>query len=152
MKARTVVPWPGVLSIVSAPPCRASSFRLIAKPRPEPPNLRPIEASACWNGWPSDRSAGASMPIPVSVTTSAIASSGVFDAQRDDPTLRRELHGIGQQIEHDLLQRARVAAHGDTHSVHLLSIRTLPSFARGFSMPMQARTTMPSSTISSARS
>ena len=47
MMARTVVPWPGVLSIVNVPPCRVSSLRLIARPSPVPPNFRPIEASAC---------------------------------------------------------------------------------------------------------
>jgi hypothetical protein len=33
-----------------------------------PPNLRVIEASACWKGWNSRAIASAEMPMPVSVT------------------------------------------------------------------------------------
>ena len=44
-----VVPRPGSLSSQIRPPISSTSFRLIARPRPVPPNFRVVEPSACVN-------------------------------------------------------------------------------------------------------
>ena len=44
-----VLPWPGVLTSLISPPSSVASSRLIASPRPVPPYLRLVPASACWN-------------------------------------------------------------------------------------------------------
>src|ERR1700733_13674068 len=46
----TVVPSPRTLSIFRVPPCSDTSLLLIARPRPLPPYLRLVEASAWTNG------------------------------------------------------------------------------------------------------
>ena len=44
-----VVPWPGSLSTVTSPPIIRQKRRLIARPRPVPPYLRVVDASAWVN-------------------------------------------------------------------------------------------------------
>ena len=44
-----MLPLPGVLRSWISPPSRFASSRLIARPRPVPPYLRLVLASACWN-------------------------------------------------------------------------------------------------------
>ena len=63
-----VVPLPGSLSTVMSPPIIWQNFRLIARPRPVPPNLRVVEASACANAWKSRPICSGVMPMPVSLT------------------------------------------------------------------------------------
>ena len=46
-----VDPSPGVLTTCTSLPCRASSFREIARPRPVPPNVPAVSSLACVNAW-----------------------------------------------------------------------------------------------------
>jgi len=69
---RNVLPWPGTLVTVSVPRMRSTRRRLIANPRPLPPNRREIEPSTWLNSWNSRGSASGGMPMPVSVTAIAI--------------------------------------------------------------------------------
>jgi hypothetical protein len=61
-----VLPAPGVLRSAISPPSRLASSRLIARPRPVPPYLRLVLASACWKASKMIRCFSAGMPMPVS--------------------------------------------------------------------------------------
>ena len=67
-----VLPLPTALCSFSSPPSRPASSRLIASPSPVPPYLRDVPASACWNASNTIRCLSGEMPMPVSVTSSAI--------------------------------------------------------------------------------
>ena len=69
-----VEPSPGLLSTVISPPIMRQKCRLMARPRPVPPYLRVVEASACENSWNSRPICSCVMPIPVSVTPMVIQS------------------------------------------------------------------------------
>ena len=64
-----VLPTPGVLRSWISPPSRFDSSRLIARPRPVPPNFRLVLASACWNASKMIRCFSGGMPMPVSDTS-----------------------------------------------------------------------------------
>ena len=64
-----VLPTPGVLRSWISPPSSEASSRLIARPRPVPPYLRLVLASACWNASKMIRCFSAGMPMPVSDTS-----------------------------------------------------------------------------------
>ena len=66
-----VLPMPGVLRKVSSPPSRVASSRLMARPRPVPPYLRLVLASACWKASNTIFCFSTGMPTPVSVTSKA---------------------------------------------------------------------------------
>ena len=66
-----VLPCPGVLSSRISPPSSVASSRLMARPRPVPPYLRLVPASACWNASKMSRCFSGAMPMPVSVTSNA---------------------------------------------------------------------------------
>ena len=68
-----VLPWPGVLTSLISPPSSVASSRLIARPRPVPPYLRLVPASACWNASKISRCFSGAMPMPVSLTSMATA-------------------------------------------------------------------------------
>ena len=70
-----VLPSPGMplLSATSEPSISSARRRLIARPRPVPPNRRAIDASAWLNDWNSRPIRSAGMPIPVSGTASRIS-------------------------------------------------------------------------------
>ncbi len=63
-----VLPSPGtpLLSAVTVPPISSASRRLIASPRPVPPNRRLVDASTCVNDWKSWSIRSGGIPIPVS--------------------------------------------------------------------------------------
>ena len=61
------------------------ALTLIARPRPVPPYLRLVEASACWNASKMMRCLSAGMPIPVSDTSNATT---------DGAALRLRLSGL----------------------------------------------------------
>ena len=69
-----MLPWPGWLRNWISPPSSDASSRLIASPRPVPPYLRLVLASACWNASKMIRCLTCGMPIPVSATTKATTS------------------------------------------------------------------------------
>jgi hypothetical protein len=65
------VPWPGWLVTRMSPPISWQNLRLIARPRPVPPYLRVVEASACTNAPKSFPTCSGVIPMPVSVTRNA---------------------------------------------------------------------------------
>ena len=121
---------PGVLRSVSSPPSSVASSRLMARPRPVPPYLRLVLASACWKASNTIFCFSTGMPTPVSVTSKATtelawlerqivgapAGVGGDDAQ-PHAALGRELHGVGQQVLQDLLQALGV---GDDAAAEML--------------------------------
>ena len=62
---------PGTLTSRISPPSSVASSRLIARPRPVPPYLRLVPASACWNASKISFCFSGAMPMPVSVTAMA---------------------------------------------------------------------------------
>ena len=66
-----MLPVPGVLRSWISPPSRFESSRLIARPRPVPPYLRLVLASACWKASKISFCFSAGMPMPVSDTSNA---------------------------------------------------------------------------------
>ena len=70
-KSVKVLPRPGVLRKVSSPPSSCASSRLMARPRPVPPYLRLVLASACWKASNTIFCFSTGMPTPVSVTSKA---------------------------------------------------------------------------------
>jgi hypothetical protein len=76
-----VLPSPGTLESLISPPSSAASSRLIASPRPVPPYLRDVPASACWNASKMRRCFSGATPMPVSstaneTTVGALRSTG----------------------------------------------------------------------------
>ena len=69
-----VLPFPGVLSAQIRPPISSTSFLLMARPRPFPPYLRDVEASAWEKGWKSLPMASEDMPMPLSLTLMYISN------------------------------------------------------------------------------
>ena len=109
------LPSPGTLWTVTSPPIIWQKRRVRARPRPVPPNLRVVEASAWVKSWKSLTILSGLRPMPVSVTRNTIHSlpsmrcaSGV---QRDVAFVR-ELGGVRQEIEQPLAHLDLVGAHG----------------------------------------
>src|SRR5262249_35744238 len=71
-----VEPWPYVLMTVRSPPIIRQNARLIANPRPVPPYLDRVDASACENASNRRPSCSSVIPMPVSETANVIQSSG----------------------------------------------------------------------------
>ena len=63
---QNVLPRPGVLSTPISPDISSIRRFEMARPRPVPPYLRAVEASACEKGWNRRWRASGAMPIPVS--------------------------------------------------------------------------------------
>ena len=83
-----VLPWPGALVSWISPPSRFASSRLMARPRPVPPYLRLVPASACWNASKMMRCFSGGIPMPLSETANEMT----------DPALPR----IGWPLDHPL--------------------------------------------------
>ena len=58
---QNVLPAPGVLRIPASPPISSDSLRVIASPRPVPPDRRVVERSACSNAVNSRGAASGAM-------------------------------------------------------------------------------------------
>src|SRR5258707_11182063 len=67
-------PLPSSLVTVTSPPIMRASLRVMARPRPVPPNRCAVEASAWVNSSNSLARCSGVMPIPVSATASSIQS------------------------------------------------------------------------------
>ena len=120
-----VLPSPTSLRTRISPPSRRAISRLIDRPRPVPPYLRPVPVSACWNGSKMTRSLSGGMPMPVSLTANATtrparprtgwsaapAARGQPDVQAD-PAALGELEGVRQEVPQHLLQPLRVGGDG----------------------------------------
>ena len=72
-----VLPCAGVLTSLISPPSSVASSRLIASPRPVPPYLRLVPASACWNASKISRCFSGAMPMPVSLDLERDRHAGV---------------------------------------------------------------------------
>src|SRR5437879_613180 len=97
-----VEPRPGVLWTVMSPPIKRQKRRLIASPRPVPPYLRVVEASACAKSWNNLAICCGVMPMPLSRTCSMIVSL-------PDTTSRKEQHfAVAYYRVH---RRAQLVAH-----------------------------------------
>ena len=66
-----VLPCPWTLASLISPPSSTASSRLMARPRPVPPYLREVPASACWKASKISRCFSGAMPMPVSSTAKA---------------------------------------------------------------------------------
>ena len=72
-----VVPLPGSLLTVMSPFMIWQKCRLMARPRPVPPNFRVVEESACWKARNSLPICSLVMPMPVSETSKMIQPSSL---------------------------------------------------------------------------
>ena len=81
----------------------------MVRPRPSPPRACAAVGSA-WrkrsNTW--GRKSGG-IPMPLSATRISVHRSSALHGNPDVALLGRELHSVGQQVHHHLLQAARVA-------------------------------------------
>ena len=66
-----VLPTPGALRRWISPPSRFGQFAADREPKPVPPYLRLVLASACWNASKMIFCFSAGMPMPVSATSKA---------------------------------------------------------------------------------
>ena len=120
-----VLPWPWTLDSLISPPSSTASSRLMARPRPVPPYLRDVPASACWKASKMSRCFSGATPMPVSSTAKATTCGallstgwsglqplrGEIDAHLD-VAVGGELDGVGEQVLEDLLEALGVAVHG----------------------------------------
>ena len=110
-----VEPRPGSLVTVMSPPIIWQKRRLIASPRPVPPYLRVVEASAWTKSWNSLPICSGVMPMPVSVTAIVTHSrpASVARLARDGHRAALgELVGVAREIEQRLPDPRLVGAHG----------------------------------------
>ena len=116
-----VLPLPGSLSTPTSPPISCASRRVMASPRPVPPYLRVVEASACSKASNSRGSFSGAMPMPVSCTSkrTSRSSPSVFQQSgaQGDGALLGELDGVAGVVEQGLAQPGRVAAQPLRHLV-----------------------------------
>ena len=116
-----MLPRPGSLSTVIAPPIRATSRAAIVSPRPVPPYFRVVEVSSCSKARKTRSCLSGGMPMPVSRTAkrrlhlpSGRGLAGDFHAH-DHLALVGELDGVADQVEQHLAQPAGVADQGVGH-------------------------------------
>ncbi len=83
--------------------------RLRVRPSPVP-SLDEADRSPCWKESKMRSWSAGSMPMPVSVTVTSISSPSRQARTVDAPAVRRELHGVAQQVEHHLLESQLVGA------------------------------------------
>ena len=81
-----VLPTPGIDESLISPPSRLASSRLIARPRPVPPYLRDVPASACWNASKMIFCFSGGMPMPLSVTVKRTTRVRLATAPGDPAT------------------------------------------------------------------
>ena len=100
---------------VMSPPIRRQKRRLMASPRPVPPYLRVVEASACMKSWKSLAVCSAVMPMPVSATAHRdpvpVSLTAPRRSDRDQAALG-ELGGVAGEVEQGLAHARGIGAHG----------------------------------------
>ncbi len=64
-----VEPFPSALTNPTSPPMIWAIARVIARPRPDPPNCRDVDPSACWKRWNNAACAAGAIPTPLSSTS-----------------------------------------------------------------------------------
>ena len=111
-----VLPTPGLLSTQIRPPMSSTSLAEIVRPRPEPPNRRVVEPSACSNGWKIVSSFSTGMPMPVSATekrrTALLVREFLEINGHENFAAFGELDGVADQVDQNLAQPAGVADQG----------------------------------------
>ncbi len=108
MRTEMMVPIFSAEQIFMVPPCRFVSEREMASPRPEPPLLLAYWLWTCSNGWPIFSSAALGDADAGIGDRQCHCAGDLAGTQRDLAAVIRELHGIGQKVEQDLLHRAAV--------------------------------------------
>lgn len=92
----------------------STRFLQITRPKPLPPNLRVVDASACVKRWNNCGRAWAAMPTPVSRTCTCNQMRGSSARPVDALAAQRyvalvgELDRVSQQIRHNLPKPRRV--------------------------------------------
>ena len=113
-----VLPRPASLSTVTSPPIIRQSRRLSARPRPVPPYLRVVAASAWEKASKSRASCSGVMPMPVSLTRNTIQScpslASRATASEIVPSIG-ELAGVAQEVEEGLAHLRQVRPHRPRH-------------------------------------
>ena len=101
--------WP----LISPPEHRPQKVRVMASPRPVPPNSRVVDASAWVKASKIRASCSGVMPMPVSETRNSSRRAVALDRPRREPQLplARELRGVRQQVEQDLTHLRDVRTH-----------------------------------------
>jgi hypothetical protein len=120
---RKVVPAPGALLHAMVPPIWSTSLFHDGEPQPGAAALRDVvRGSPAINGSKRPPETPSLMPTPVSRTScrSAFLLPGfqhaAADAVGDRSALGRVFHGVGEQVEEDLVERS-LSASGRTRSV-----------------------------------
>ncbi len=81
-----VLPRPGSLIAPMLPPISSTSSFEMASPSPVPPKLRVVDTSAWWKGSKSSSICEASIPMPVSVTSTRSNASRPADPSAESST------------------------------------------------------------------
>ena len=125
-----VEPLPGSLSRRMSPPCSSTKRLVSASPRPVPSALRRRSRPTCWNSSNTAAWSSGAMPTPVSLHRHL--DHPVVAARRHvhPPAVGRELHRVGEQVQHDLLELALVADELAEPLVHLEAQRRCRGAAR----------------------
>src|SRR5262249_22952366 len=96
LRATTLPPWSSTRCFTSA------------RPSPRPACVRVLELSAWRNRSKITGRTPGAIPCPVSLTTISTWRVDPLQVYLDPPALRRELHGVDEQVPHDLLQAVGV--------------------------------------------
>ena len=89
----TRVPTPGVLSMPTSPPISSASRRVTARPSPDPPYARVIDASPCSKAPNNLGMTSGAIPIPVSATSKRTRRRPAA-ASRSSPVTRTEPRSV----------------------------------------------------------
>ncbi len=105
------LPLPGPsLQAETLPPCISASFSTIVRPMPSPPSERAIDRSPWLNRTNISGSFSGGMPIPLSSTEIDDLIVHPLGREPDVPAALGVLGGVGEQVDHDLLDARRIGA------------------------------------------
>ena len=96
------------------PPIISQNLRVIVRPRPVPPYLRVVDASAWVKASNTFATCSGVIPMPESFTANSHSRPPADLFRRDlqlDDALRRELAGVAQQVEHPLPHLGHIGPH-----------------------------------------
>ena len=105
-----VVPLPSSLVTSTLPPCIATSSRTSASPIPEPSCVRARARSTRWNRSNTCGRSSVGMPTPVSRTV-IVTRRPVPGQRHRNRAGERELEGVREKVEHDLLPHVAIEVH-----------------------------------------
>ena len=108
--SRNSDPTPSVLAAVMSPCIARARSRLIARPNPVPSRVLVSVRPTCTKGSKIASSFSNGMPDPVSRTSSAMRPVHDLTGQLDRTAGLRELDGVGNEVDHDLLDFRAIRA------------------------------------------